>query len=55
MEKKTYIAPEMEFVYIEQTQMLCASGDKFGVTDKETEQNADLANDRRGSWGNLWE
>ena len=43
----------MEIIDIESTQILCASNE-FGVTDKETGKDADLSNDRRGTWGNLW-
>ena len=57
--KKTYIAPEMEVIEIENEIALMAlsaeqalDGTSSGgeVSDKDAD-----ANGRRGSWGNLWE
>mgnify|MGYP003320095297 CR=1 FL=1 len=52
MNKKLYIAPAMEISEIEMVAMLAAS---VLVSDKTTEDDAVMSNDRRGSWGNLWD
>ena len=56
---KQYIAPITEVVEIETPQlMLTISGEQDGVgTGSGSAGNGtpDLANDRRGRWGNLWE
>ena len=52
MKKKAYIKPEMEIVTIESSHMLAASSIEVKPGDSGTEQ---LSNDRRGSWGNLWD
>ena len=50
--KKTYIAPEMEVMNIETVEMIAASMRMYeGEVNTEDEQ---LGNDRRGTWGNLW-
>ena len=50
--KKTYIAPEMEVMNIETVEMIAASMRMYeGDVNTEDEQ---LAGDRRGTWGNLW-
>ena len=51
--KKTYMTPEMEVMNIETVEMIAASLAMYGSdeVDTETEQ---LGNDRRGTWGNLW-
>ena len=51
--KKTYMTPEMEVMNIETVEMIASSLTMYGSdeVDTETEQ---LAGDRRGSWGNLW-
>lgn len=62
MNKKTYIAPAMEIVEMESARLLCGSNDSSGnsgssdsgVSDKVTDDDASMANGRRGSWGNLW-
>ena len=51
MNKKTYIAPTVEITEIETVAMLAASI----VIDRENEGTEQLSNDRRGSWGNLWD
>ena len=63
MNKKTYIAPAMEIVEMELALLLCGSNDSsgnsgssdIGVSDKVTDDDASMANGRRGSWGNLWD
>ena len=50
--KKAYMTPEMEVMNIETVEMIAASlgkGDDFN-----TEEEGQLAGDRRGTWGNLW-
>ena len=42
----------MEIVTIESSHMLAASSIEVKPGDSGTEQ---LSNDRRGSWGNLWD
>ena len=54
MTKKQYIAPAMEVTELEIIEMLAASNLKFDVSDETTEDDALMSNDRRGSWGNLW-
>ena len=53
MNKKQYIAPAMEIAELEIVEMLAASTPKididFGGSGEEI-----LTNDRRGTWGNLW-
>ena len=51
MEKKEYIAPEVEIAEIEMVSMLAAS---VLVSDKFTEDDAVMSNRHRGEWGNLW-
>lgn len=55
MEKKTYIAPEMEVMDIETVEMMAAS---LGINEEgvdTSEEGAQLGTGRRGSWGNLWD
>ncbi len=50
--KKTYMTPEMEVMNIETVEMIAASMRMYeGEVNTEDEQ---LGNDRRGTWGNLW-
>ena len=54
--KKTYMTPEMEVMNIETVEMIASSpnptlGLNEGEVDADNEQNV---NDRRGTWGNLW-
>ena len=52
MEKKAYIAPEMEVMNVETVEMIAASLNMYGeYVDTETQQ---LSHGRRGKWGNLW-
>ena len=53
MEKKVYIAPQMEVVEMELVAMLAASKE-LGVYDTPTEDDAVMSNGRRGKWGDLW-
>ena len=57
MNKKMYIAPEMEVMNVETVEMIAASLVMHG--DEETvdtsAEGAQLGNGHRGSWGNLWE
>ena len=52
MEKKAYIAPQMEVTEIDTVQMLAASAGDIPVVDGEGSDI--LSNRRRGTWGNLW-
>lgn len=52
MEKKNYIAPEMEIVKMETAAVLAASV-KIGEGEAAAEQS--FSNERRGGWGDLWE
>ena len=52
MEKKKYIAPAMEISEVEMVSMIATS---IGVSDETTDDDAVMSNDRRGSWGNLWD
>lgn len=49
MNKQTYIAPAMEVMNIETVEMMAAS---IAVVNAEGDEM--LGNDRRGSWGDLW-
>lgn len=55
MEKKQYIAPMMEAAEIEVQTMMAASGKVVDVYDETTGEDAKMAGERRGSWGNRWE
>ena len=51
--KNEYIKPEMEIVEVEGSMMLAIS--KLGYSDNDADKDLEvLSNDRRGSWGNLW-
>ena len=52
MEKKQYIAPQMEIAEIELVTMIAMS---VGVSDTPTDDDAVMSNRRRGTWGNLWD
>ena len=58
--KKRYIAPQMEVLELETTQlMLTASGETGsagtgGTVGGSGDGTPDLAPNRRGTWGNLW-
>ena len=51
--KKTYMTPEMEVMNIETVEMIASSLEK-GEGDIDTSKEDNLAGDRRGTWGNLW-
>lgn len=52
MDKKAYIAPEMEVMNVETETMIAMSV----VVDEESQDNVTTdSRGRRGSWGNLWE
>ena len=54
--KKTYMTPEMEVMNIETVEMIATSlvkGDGTFNTNGEDE-GVQAGNDRRGTWGNLW-
>ena len=55
MTKKVYIAPRMEVVEMELTSMFASSKPEIGVGGGEADAGDSWSNDRRGSWGNLWE
>ena len=55
MEKKAYIAPQMEVTEIDTVQMLAASASDIPVGGDGNGGGDALSNDRRGSWGNLWD
>ena len=55
MNKKAYIAPTMEATDIETAEMIATSNGTFNISDETTEDDANMTNKRRGSWGNLWE
>lgn len=52
MEKKKYIAPEVEITEMEMMGMLAASAGDIPVVDGEGSEI--LSNRHRGEWGNLW-
>ena len=52
MKKKQYIAPSMEVVEIELSELLASSIPDIGI--EEGEGTEILSNNRRGRWGNLW-
>lgn len=51
--KKVYIAPSVEVAELELAAMLAASD--FHVSEDVTDDDAVMSNNRRGSWGNLWD
>ena len=55
MEKKQYIAPQMEIAELEVVEMLAASTKVFNIFGDTTDEDAWMSNDRRGTWGNLWD
>ena len=52
MEKKEYITPIMESMDISPVEMMASS---VFVSDETTDADANMSNDRRGSWGNFWD
>ncbi len=55
MNKKQYIAPQMEIAELEIVEMLAASTKDFNIFGDTTEDDAVMSNHRRGTWGNLWD
>ena len=51
--KKQYIKPEVKVEEILPVAMLAASNPSMGWEDGEVEEAA--TNNRRGTWGNLWD
>lgn len=49
--KHNYIVPEMEIVEMELEAIISMSINK----EEQGDENEDFAQDRRGTWGNLWE
>ena len=45
----------MEVIEIDTVQMLAASKPGIGVVEDEVDAGQAWTNDRRGSWGNLWD
>ena len=54
MNKKKYIAPQMEVIEMEVSLVLAASAEEIPVGGDGNGGGDALSNDRRGSWGNLW-
>ena len=54
MEKKQYIAPMMEAAEIEAQSMMAASN-VVSISNEVTKDDATMGNERRGSWGSLWD
>ena len=52
--KKEYIAPQMEVVEIEVSQVLSASAEDIPVGGDGNGGGDALSNRHRGEWGNLW-
>lgn len=50
MEKREYIKPSVQIEEVEVTYMICAS---IGISDEEIDTDG-RSQERRGSWGNLW-
>lgn len=57
MSKKAYIAPVMEQTTMELGNMLATSESVsvFSNTEDAVDASSSLSNERRGTWGNLWE
>lgn len=51
--KQNYITPETTVQEIEATEMLAVSSLEY-TDEKASNEHEALSNDRRGSWGNLW-
>lgn len=55
MNKKAYITPSMEVMNMETVNMFAGSI-VYGEGNADTSNDGtQLSNDRRGSWGNLWD
>lgn len=52
MDKKAYIAPEMEVMNVETVEMMASS---IVMCEEEVDTTSEqLGTGRRGSWGNFW-
>ena len=51
--KKDYVKPSIEAAEIEVQTMMAASN-VFSISNEVTTDDATMAGERRGSWGNLW-
>lgn len=52
--KKVYITPSLEVIGIDTVEIMAGSPPQIEI-DKDGEVGDEqLSNDRRGSWGNLW-
>ncbi len=56
MDKIAYIAPTMEAMNIEAAEMIATSSatNTFEISDDITDADANMTNERRGTWGDLW-
>ncbi len=56
MDKIAYIAPTMEAMNIEVAEMIATSSatNTFEISDDITDADANMTNERRGTWGDLW-
>ena len=59
MTKQKYIVPRIEVVELEAQQSILAGSEETGSSNVGSgsvgDGTEDLANHRRGQWGNLWE
>ena len=55
MNKKTYIAPKMEAAELELQVMIAGSNFNVSISNETTNDDAKMSNNRRGSWGDLWQ
>ena len=55
MNKKVYIKPTMETMSVETVEMIATSqANTFSVSNRATNDDAAMSNERRGGWGDLW-
>ena len=56
--KKKYIAPKMEVIELDAPQLMLSASGETGSTGtgngEATDEDPELANGRRGTWGSLW-
>lgn len=55
MEKKMYIAPQVEVVEMGVEVIMLSASNQIGVSDETTDADAVMGNGRRGTWGDRWE
>ena len=53
MNKKTYMTPEVEVTEFA-SQVLMSAASQLNTLNDEGGEEQSLGNDRRGTWGNLW-